>query len=375
MPLLKQTMPRLALVFIAAVVFSTAARAIPQTFVSSSGSDANTCERTAPCKTFTGALAKTTVKGEIVVLDAGEYGTVTINKSVTITAEGLYAGITAAGGAAVSIEAAQSAVIVLRGLTIRGNGALYGIHHVAGGVVHVENCVISNLSSSGIKIDASGHYLIKDTIIRNNSNAGIIAQLVGSSVLTASIDHCRLENNGTGLYVISTEDAISKITVRDSVAAYNSNKGFQVDQPNTHLNVFNSSAVNNRGAAGFQSHGAKMNVYNSTSTGQYYGFLATAGGILSVKDCTASGNTFGVSAQGATKVSVDGCQLTNNASTGLQVTESGEAIISDSLVTGNRTGLKNEPANPGTLETFGNNRVRKNTVADVIGTITPVPQT
>lgn len=379
MPLLKQTMPRLALAFAAAVLFSAAARALPQTFVSSGGSDANTCERTAPCKTFAGALAKTDVRGEIVVLDAGEYGPVSMNKSVTITAEGVYAGIIATGGAdAVTINAPKNTTIVLRGLTLTGRGGLYGVNYAAGGTLHVENCTISGFNLTGIKLEAAGNFFIKDTSVRNNTNDGISIRMFGNNVARASIDHCRLENNGSnGLYIDGSNTASVKVTVRDSIAAYNIGAGFNVSFPTTQLNVYDSVAFHNQGGSGFTAYGgAQVNAFNCTSTGHTYGFLAWHGGIMSIKDCSASSNSFGaVSKESGTRLSVDGCQLANNASTGLYVSDGGGAMISDSLVTGNRAGLKNDPAAPGTLETFGNNRVRKNLVSDVIGTITPVPQT
>ena len=56
----------------------------PRTWVSGFGDDANACSRTAPCKTFAGAIGKTAVAGQIHVLDSGDYGAVTITKSVTI---------------------------------------------------------------------------------------------------------------------------------------------------------------------------------------------------------------------------------------------------------------------------------------------------
>src|SRR3954464_15950640 len=55
-----------------------------RTWVSGVGDDLNPCSRTAPCKTFAGAISKTAKDGEISVLDPGGFGTVTITKSITI---------------------------------------------------------------------------------------------------------------------------------------------------------------------------------------------------------------------------------------------------------------------------------------------------
>ena len=45
-----------------------------RTWVSGVGDDANPCSRTAPCKTFPGAISKTAAGGEINCLDPGGFG-------------------------------------------------------------------------------------------------------------------------------------------------------------------------------------------------------------------------------------------------------------------------------------------------------------
>src|SRR5207253_8119005 len=59
-----------------------------RTWVSGVGDDANPCSRTAPCKTFAGAISKTAKDGEISVLDPGGFGAVTITKAITIDGGG-----------------------------------------------------------------------------------------------------------------------------------------------------------------------------------------------------------------------------------------------------------------------------------------------
>src|SRR5262249_31331741 len=68
-----------------------------RTWVSGVGDDANPCSRTAPCKTFAGAISKTAPSGEINVLDPGGFGGVTITKSITISAVGFEAGVLVSG--------------------------------------------------------------------------------------------------------------------------------------------------------------------------------------------------------------------------------------------------------------------------------------
>src|SRR4249919_3184651 len=83
----------------AAISAATVANAqATRTWVSGVGDDANPCSRTAPCKTFAGAISKTAPGGEINVLDPGGFGAVTITKSITISSEGFEAGVLATSG-------------------------------------------------------------------------------------------------------------------------------------------------------------------------------------------------------------------------------------------------------------------------------------
>src|SRR4029453_17821662 len=100
--------------FTTAVVMITATAAQAQatrTWVSGVGNDANPCSRTAPCKTFAGAISKTAVGGFIDVLDPGGFGAVTIGKSITIDGSGgPLAGVLASGTQGVIINSATPAV-------------------------------------------------------------------------------------------------------------------------------------------------------------------------------------------------------------------------------------------------------------------------
>src|SRR6266566_4709132 len=95
-----------------------------RTWVSGVGDDANPCSRTAPCKTFAGAISKTASAGEINVLDPGGFGAVTITKPITISSEGFEAGVLVSGtnGIVVSVPNATD-FVVLRGLDIEGLGS------------------------------------------------------------------------------------------------------------------------------------------------------------------------------------------------------------------------------------------------------------
>src|SRR5205807_7908763 len=93
-----------------------------RTWVSGVGDDANPCSRTAPCKTFAGAISKTAPAGEINVLDPGGFGAVTITKSITISSVGFEAGVLVSGTNGIIISAGATDQIVLKGLDIEGLG-------------------------------------------------------------------------------------------------------------------------------------------------------------------------------------------------------------------------------------------------------------
>src|SRR6266567_614359 len=122
------------------------AQAQLRVFVSGTGSDANPCTRMAPCRNFQRGHDVVTAGGEVVALDSAGYGTVSITKSVTLTGDGVYAGITVTSGDGVYISVGSSDTVVLRGLTLNGVGGTDGISFHAGGNLHVENCVVTGFS-------------------------------------------------------------------------------------------------------------------------------------------------------------------------------------------------------------------------------------
>src|ERR1035441_6992466 len=97
-----------------AILFAVPANAqASRTWVSGVGDDANPCSRTAPCKTFAGAISKTAAAGEINVLDPGGFGAVTITKSMSIIADGMGpAGVLVSGGNGIVIAAGLTDVVV-----------------------------------------------------------------------------------------------------------------------------------------------------------------------------------------------------------------------------------------------------------------------
>src|SRR6267378_1218518 len=142
---------------LAVLVFTCAFASLAQaqatrTWVSGVGDDANPCSRTAPCKTFAGAISKTADCGEIDALDPGGFGAVTITKSITIDGTATLAGILAAGTTGVIINTSDNTkVVTLRGLSINGAcTGIRGINIIQAKTVNVEDCVIFRFLNEGI---------------------------------------------------------------------------------------------------------------------------------------------------------------------------------------------------------------------------------
>jgi hypothetical protein len=224
-----------------------------RTWVSGVGDDANPCSRTAPCKTFPGAISKTATGGEINVLDPGGFGGVTITKSITISSEGFEAGVLVSGTNAIIINATATSNVVLRGLDIEGLGTgLVGIKVLGAlGSLHIEKCTINNFrgsNGSGIEIATTTagttQVYIKDTIVRNNgqnTGGGILINPTGSAVVKASLDNVRMEHNVFGLQVRGS----STTMVNNSVAAGNAFAGLSAAASPAVLNIEHSVSANN----------------------------------------------------------------------------------------------------------------------------------
>jgi Right handed beta helix region len=394
---LGQSALRLVFTFIATVLFTTAASAIPQTFVSSFGDNAHTCARSAPCRTFDGALRKTDARGEVVVLDSGEYGPFSLGKAVRITAVGVYAGVhvptpdSSYYSQEIYVQMPDTDVAVLRGLTITGEGAYEssGINLFSGHLV-VEDCTISGFDIAGIWVRYEARLSVKNTVIRNNRYAGIYIfpgftpmGMYASGTVIALIDHCRIEQNDVGLEFDTANTAVVKATIRDSVISNNeqgcwasSYRESEAESAATEVNVFNSEAVNNSGA-GFEASGVYSTInarHSRSSNNGGAGFSATYGGVLSATDCTAANNSIGMLSSYVGVLSAKGCQLVNNRTSGVNVSDGAVALVSATMAAGNQFGLRNDPSSPGTLKSFGNNRVNGNTT-NTAGTISLIPQT
>ena len=150
-----------------------------RTWVSGVGDDANPCSRTAPCKTFAGAISKTAAGGEISVLDPGGFGAVTITKSITIDGGGGQVTSTLVSGTnGIVVSAPATATVTLRNIRINGlvgtpSGGLNGIQFLSGGALHVEHCTIFGFTQNAININLNSptavNVFVTDTVVSNSA--------------------------------------------------------------------------------------------------------------------------------------------------------------------------------------------------------------
>jgi hypothetical protein len=193
-----------------------------RTWVSGVGDDANPCSRTAPCKTFAGAISKTAVGGEISVLDPGGFGAVTITKSITLNGDGTLASILGAGVNGINVNDSATAtpgtiVVTVRNLSINGAGSgLFGIRLTSGAALIVDNVAISGFQT-GIGTQM-GDAIVVNSTITQNSNFGVHA-LTGVSSIT--VENSTLAENG----VAAQADTGATVRLSNN-GIYNNKTGF-----------------------------------------------------------------------------------------------------------------------------------------------------
>jgi hypothetical protein len=219
------------------------------------GNDASAGTLAAPVREIATAVGLATAHETILVLDGGEYAPFTVNKSLTVEADGVHAQVTAPtapfGARAVSVDTSAGDVVVLGGLVLRGTGATTGIAYYGPGKLRVERCTISHFLNTpegypGKAIEAAGDVLtVVDTIMRDNS-AGV--ECLGDT-LRAVIERCRIEGdrdyNSVGLRVSQGQ----RIAVADTLV---SDYGLGIyargyaGSPIAAVTVSRSTVVNNR---------------------------------------------------------------------------------------------------------------------------------
>ncbi len=193
---------RLCSFLVLSLAISSAAQAqATRTWVSGVGDDANPCSRTAPCKTFAGAISKTATGGEINTLDPGGFGALTITKSITINGGDFTSGVLVSGTNGFVVNAGNTSNVILRNLVIDGLGtSLDGVLVSSAKHVHIEKCVIRGFQN-GVHNSATpstgaggGAVTVQDSTITDNTTG-----LLGDNASLMHGENVALVNNVTGV--------------------------------------------------------------------------------------------------------------------------------------------------------------------------------
>jgi hypothetical protein len=243
-----------------------------RTWVSGVGDDANPCSRTAPCKTFPGAISKTAAQGEINCLDPAGFGVVTVTKSISIICQHTLGGILSAGSTGVIINALASDEVILKGLDINGvNTGISGIRLLSAGALTVEDTTIANVSQWGIQI---------------NNTALHTFQISRVTVTNAVLGGMQVRPANAGAVAVG---------VVNGLTSYKNGKGIEID--------------GNGGST--SSTIIKNSVFNSNGTGISAVTGATAFSVM-VSDSVVQNSTTGISAAANTNVRVGRMDITGN---------------------------------------------------------------
>jgi hypothetical protein len=246
-----------------------AAAQASRTWVSGLGDDVNPCSRTAPCKTFAGAISKTAVNGEINCLDPGGFGALTITKSITIDCQGTFGSVLNAGTAGINVNFDSFAAtdvrktVNIRSLAVQGfDSGTIGIRILGvglGSFVNIEDCVINGnfgSTSSGISDQRiRGQLIIHNTTVRNMGANGILVSSPSSGSLRAMISNTRVINSNNGIVAGTT----ANIVLSRSIISSNNASGLVASGTGV-MNVDSTTIAHN--ATGLQSGGA-MRISNS----------------------------------------------------------------------------------------------------------------
>jgi hypothetical protein len=260
-----------------------------RTWVSGVGADDNPCSRTAPCKTFAGAIAKTAAGGEISVMDPGGFGAVTIGKALTIDgSNGPHASILAGGisgmnGVIVNAPGAND-VVTLRNLSINGaTTGLIGVKILAAKSVVIENCSIFKFRASSMgngrgisdqRATAGAKLLVQNTTVNDNLSNAIVTN---TGAVQMVLNNVRVhDNGGSGVYA----GMGAKVTIRDSVLSGNGNAGVQAADANTEVYISDAVISHNTSYGVYAGSGASVVRLSNVTIGENGTGVQQSGGTI-----------------------------------------------------------------------------------------------
>jgi hypothetical protein len=245
-------MRRIALVAIAAgflvplLASAPASAQATRTWVSGVGDDVNPCSRTAPCKTFAGAMSKTALGGEINCLDPGGFGGVTITKAMTLNCPYTLGSILVAGVPGITVNAGVNDRVSIRGIQLTGvnqtvTPGTIGIRILQAISVVIEDCVVTNFGTSGIldsRTAGSTKLFVRNSVISHNNGTGINLGATNNSF--TDLENVSSVNNLFGIAAITG----NSVMIKRSFFSVNSSAGIQADA-GAQMNVDNTSISHN----------------------------------------------------------------------------------------------------------------------------------
>jgi hypothetical protein len=279
-------MKKVSLIFILSMAIAAFANAqATRTWVSGVGDDVNPCSRTAPCKTFAGAISKTASPGIINCLDPGGFGAVTITKSITLDCTGTLGSILSSGVQGIVINALTTDKVVLRNLDINGAGVTLGtngVNVIQAGSVIVDHVNIANYSAHGIEATNSSNAInlfVFNSTIQNVGNVGIFASNTGTGTVKVFVDHTSVVNAGNVGVDLGGANDVAFIS--NSFVSRNTNAGVQVENGSSSANI-------------------ESTTLSANGTGVVAGVAGAT--VVRLSRCIITGNTVnGVSGSGTTR--------------------------------------------------------------------------
>ena len=303
-------------VIVFSLTFVSIAQAQLRTWVSGVGNDANPCSRTAPCKTFAGAIMKTALNGEIDCLDAGSYGAVTITKSITIDCHENFAGVLNSETTGITINfnnfitvGETRKTVRLRNVNINGGDTglrgikISGAAASAGSEVFVEDCLIDgNFGNPGRGIEdfrsGGGLLVVDNTAIRNQGSAAVSVDPTGNGGASSTQINVRISNSRVGNCVFGLNFGSNvKASIFNTVITGVQNGGvFAIQNSGGTTEVSVDHCTVNTNGTGFNASTANtvIRVSNTTAMNNTTLFSAAGGGqVLSYGNNQAGGAAFG----------------------------------------------------------------------------------
>jgi hypothetical protein len=254
-----------------------------RTWVSGVGDDLNPCSRTAPCKTFAGAISKTAAGGEINCLDPGAFGAVTITKAMNIVCHYTEAGVLATlGSNGIVINAAATDQVYLKGLDIEGAGTgNQGVRFIAGGGLMIEDSSIRDFGANNglgiafVPTTAGARLDVLNTVVHHNGNAvgggGIQIAPSGAGTAKVVLSNVTASKNQVGIAALGSAHTVQ---IEYSTISHNATTGILITGGT--LRIGRSKIVNNLGAA---TSGAVLSYLDNQINGNSPDTVpATAGG-------------------------------------------------------------------------------------------------